>query len=151
MLFSEDIINSICDLKEGKKEVKEVKLKYPHPREIIDNIMGEIGNQENLFFKDANDLKEYLAYLIYSREGKFIDNYPETRIIECRCGSIWKLYVKPHTVRSTDMWSEYYTSSEFICPICRTEFMVHSVSIQKAQSEYIPPKLFSQGDRFSYE
>jgi len=149
-----EIINSICDLKKNKNSWREVEVTYPHPKELIDDLVDELLDREHLHFQSTEDFKNYLTYLLESRQHREKLKTPEIdyRTIKCNCESVWKIYVKPASVEyeryfGDDPFGGNQTRREralrFICPMCTMHTMIrNAILIYKIESEELPESLF---------
>lgn len=150
------IINSICRLKKKKeKTIEEVEVRYPHPRELIDDLVAELDDR-NMHFHGKEDMISYLTYLIERSQHKKKVQPPEIdyRHIKCDCGTIWKIFVKPDEPIYVTKWEDFddmltpikeEQAVRFICSMCKFHIVVrNAVLIYKAETEQIPPEIFKR-------
>ena len=156
-----EIINSIYDLKKrkaSKEGIQEVEVTYPHPKELIDDLVDEFDNREFIQFHGTEDFKNFLTYLLDSRKHRERLKTPEidNRSINCNCGSIWKIYIKPASVEYPNYFDDNPFGNQprreralrFICPMCSYHSMIrNAILIYKIESERVPKSLF-RGDNF---
>lgn len=149
------LINSICRLKEKKKaKLEKVEVEYPHPKELIDDLVAELDVDRYMHFHGKEDFREYLTYLIERSIHKKKIQPPEIdyRHIKCNCGTVWKIFVEPDEVRYATDWDEMLNTPireeravRFICSICEYRVVVRNAkTILKAETELVPPELFKR-------
>lgn len=157
-LFSEEVINSICDLKDENEEVISVLHIYEN---FLDDIITDIKKhhqESSLFFGNADELKHYLTHFIekWKYEEKLNLKEKRLRVVKCECGCVWNILVEPDTPRvSPNYWLDRHWDRDpesfpmesvmkralrFRCSICEGISLVRNATkIYKIESEKIPP------------
>lgn len=102
--MSRELINSIRDLKYKFKQhkIEEVKVRHPHPRELLDNLINEITlDRFQGRFENSDHLIHYLKYLLDTRHNREHERTLDRdyRHIRCDCGTVTKVTIEPEPNR----------------------------------------------------
>jgi len=150
--MSQELINSIRDLKYKVKQhkIEEVKVRHPHPRELLDDLINEISRDRfEGRFENSDHLVHYLKYLLDTRHNREHERTPDRdyRHIRCDCGTVTKVTIEPepnryipsdfrgrvdtaHTARH-----EYWCG--FFCSGCGIRLRTNARRICRVQTEEI--------------
>ncbi len=147
--MSQELINSICDLKkkqaESRSKMIEVKVRHPHPAELLDDIIQEIDSDRfEGRFENREHLMHYLRYLLDTRhrgqhERTFERDY---RHVRCDCGTVFKITIEPAPREFIDLSCVieeriYDYWCRFFCSTCRMELRTNAKRICRIETEEV--------------
>lgn len=150
--MSQDLINSIRDLKSKSPKVKiqEVKVRHPNPQELLSELMVEIENYGHSGrFENTHHLRDYLRYLLETRHRREHERTYERDIISlrCNCGTVHKLTISPAPREElTHFWERHHTTIQenvcgFYCSKCGIQIRTRARMIHRVETQEIekPP------------
>lgn len=151
--MSRELINSIRDLKYKFKEhkIEEVKVRHPHPKELLDDLINEITlDRFQGRFENSDHLIHYLKYLLDIRHNREHERTPDRdyRHIRCDCSTVTKVTIEPEPNnffpadfrgRVDTTRHEYWCG--FFCSGCGIRLRTNAKRICRVQTEEIDDRV----------